>query len=196
MAGPASGRPGPTVFMSLKPILRLILMAAGLGLATAVLEGVDTGIQFTGYVRDEKGLTLALKNTASGYAKWVAIGQEFEDYTVRRLDEKTDILTVAKGGAEFQLPLTVSKVKLADTEPPPEIKKKIMNNLRQLSAAADQFYLENGVSRTSFEQLVGPTKYVKEINPVDGEDYRGIQFEQGKEMQTRTSKGYVISYRP
>jgi len=182
--------------MPIKHIIRRILALGGLLLATAGFAETPNDIEFTGYVREENGLTLALKNSSSGYTKWVAIGQEFEDYKVLRLDEKTDILTVTRAGREYQLPMSRSKVKLADAEPPPEVKKRVMNNLRQLAAAADQFYLENGVSRASYDQLVGPTKYVKEINPVDGEDYRGIQFEQGKPLQTRTSQGYVISYTP
>jgi hypothetical protein len=181
--------------MQLKRLFCPLLILGGIFLA-AGLRGAEIGIEFTGYVRDEKGLALALRNPASGYSKWVAVGQEFEAYAVLRLDEKTDILTVKKGGAEFQLPLIRSKVKQADAEPTPEIKKQVLNNLRQLAAAADQFYLENGVSRASYDDLVGMTKYVKRVNPVDGEDYRGIQFEQGKVIQTRTSQGYVISYRP
>jgi hypothetical protein len=182
--------------MQPKRIPRLFLAAfAGL-LATAHLGGAEAGIEFTGFVRDDKGLSLALRNPASGYSKWVTLGQSFEEYTVRRLDETAGILIVARGDTEFRLPLVRSKVKLADSEPPPEIKKRVLNNLRQLAAAADQFFLENGVARATYDDLVGPTKYVKQVAPVDGEDYRGIGFAQGKPIEVRTGQGYVISYQP
>jgi type IV pilus assembly protein PilA len=49
--------------------------------------------------------------------------------------------------------------------------KTVMNNARQLSAAADQYFLENGVSTVASSNLVGSDKYVKAINTVAGEGY-------------------------
>jgi type IV pilus assembly protein PilA len=49
--------------------------------------------------------------------------------------------------------------------------KAVLNNARQLSAAADQYFLENGVSAVSSAALVGSDKYVKAINTVAGEAY-------------------------
>ena len=49
--------------------------------------------------------------------------------------------------------------------------KAVLNNARQLSAAADQYYLENGVSTASQTNLVGPTLYVKALNSVANETY-------------------------
>ena len=49
--------------------------------------------------------------------------------------------------------------------------KAVLNNARQLSAAADQFFLENGVSTAASASLVGATNYVKAINTVAGEAY-------------------------
>jgi hypothetical protein len=181
--------------MQLKRLLCPLLILGGIFLA-AGLRGAEIGIEFTGYVRDEKGLALALRNPASGYSRWVAIGQEFEDYKVSRLNEKTEVLVLTKGGVEFSLPLVRAKIKQADMEIPPEMKRKIMNNLRQLAAAANQHFLEQEVTRATYDDLVGRTKYVKEINPVDGEDYRGIVFEQGKKFQVQTSQGYIVSYTP
>jgi type IV pilus assembly protein PilA len=47
----------------------------------------------------------------------------------------------------------------------------VLNNARQLSAAADQYYLENGVSTVASANLVGATSYVKAINTVAKETY-------------------------
>ena len=49
--------------------------------------------------------------------------------------------------------------------------KAVLNNARQLSAAADQYYLENGVSVVGSANLVGATNYVKAVNTVAGETY-------------------------
>ena len=49
--------------------------------------------------------------------------------------------------------------------------KTVLNNARQLSAAADQYFLENGVSTVASTNLVGPTNYVKAINTVASETY-------------------------
>ncbi len=49
--------------------------------------------------------------------------------------------------------------------------KAVLNNARQLSAAADQFYLENGVSTVASTDLIGATNYVKVVNTVASETY-------------------------
>lgn len=49
--------------------------------------------------------------------------------------------------------------------------KAVLNNARQLAAAADQYYLENGGSSVGSANLVGATNYVKAINTVAGETY-------------------------
>ena len=49
--------------------------------------------------------------------------------------------------------------------------KAVLNNARQLSAAADQYFLENGVSSCASAALVGATNYVKAVNTVAGESY-------------------------
>ncbi len=49
--------------------------------------------------------------------------------------------------------------------------KTVLNNARQLAAAADQYFLENGVSTVSQGSLVGATNYVKALNLVANETY-------------------------
>lgn len=51
--------------------------------------------------------------------------------------------------------------------------KAVLNNARQLAAAADQYMMENGVSSISYGSLVGSTNYVKSINLVANETYPG-----------------------
>ena len=49
--------------------------------------------------------------------------------------------------------------------------KAVLNNARQLAAAADQYFLENGVSSCLQTDLVGSTSYVKALNLVANETY-------------------------
>jgi type IV pilus assembly protein PilA len=60
--------------------------------------------------------------------------------------------------------------------------KAIVNNLRQLSSAAQQYFLENGVASAAYTQLVGTAsdKYLKPagLNPVAGESYTDLTFSQ------------------
>jgi len=74
--------------------------------------------------------------------------------------------------------------------------KAILNNARQLSAAADQYYLENGVSQVDISMLIGPTTYVKTLNTVASETYpagfsQGITITIGGVAGART-----ITYAP
>ncbi len=47
----------------------------------------------------------------------------------------------------------------------------VLGQARQLSAAADQYFLENGVSTVSYNSLVGATNYVKAVSPTHQEIY-------------------------
>jgi type IV pilus assembly protein PilA len=49
--------------------------------------------------------------------------------------------------------------------------KAVLNNARQLSAAADQYFLEAGASYAASQSLVGATNYVKAVNTVASETY-------------------------
>lgn len=49
--------------------------------------------------------------------------------------------------------------------------KKVLNNARQLSGAAEQYYLEHRVSWVSAGNLIGSTNYVKALSLVANETY-------------------------
>ena len=49
--------------------------------------------------------------------------------------------------------------------------KAVLNNARQMSAAADQYYLEFGGSSVGSSNLVGATNYVKALNTEAAETY-------------------------
>lgn len=49
--------------------------------------------------------------------------------------------------------------------------KAIINNLRQLSSAAQQYFLEEGVSQVTYGELVGAGLHITSIATVAGETY-------------------------
>ncbi len=72
--------------------------------------------------------------------------------------------------------------------------KAVLNNLRMLAAAADQHYLESGTTTATYDQLVGPTRYIKVLQPVAGENYRALRFQQGQPLRVRLQNGRMVQY--
>lgn len=74
--------------------------------------------------------------------------------------------------------------------------KAVLNNARQLSAAADQYFLENGTSTVSISGLVGTSNYVKAIQLVANETYPDV-FTQAEAMTITGIAGVrTITYAP
>ena len=59
--------------------------------------------------------------------------------------------------------------------------KAVLNNARQLAAAADQYMMETGKSSVSYGGLVGPTTYVKSFETIANETYP-TAFTQGEAL--------------
>src|SRR5476651_1504482 len=74
--------------------------------------------------------------------------------------------------------------------------KAVLNNVRQLSAASDQYFLENGVSTVLQTSLVGATAYVKTLNTVAQESYP-VNFTQGITITVSSIAGVrTVTYAP
>ena len=67
-------------------------------------------------------------------------------------------------------------------------KKTILNNLRQLNAAGQQYLMDTGAANCVYTNLVGTTtdKYIKVITPVNGEVYTTITFNNAVTQITAT----------
>lgn len=64
-----------------------------------------------------------------------------------------------------------------------------------LAAAADQHFLEEGVRTVTFGQIVGPDKYIKKLQSVDGEDYQSLDLSASAKTWTITSEsGIKVTY--
>jgi len=56
--------------------------------------------------------------------------------------------------------------------------KAVLNNMRQIGAGADQYFLENGTSTAAITSLVGSSFYIKALNTVANEAYP-VSYTQG-----------------
>jgi len=73
---------------------------------------------------------------------------------------------------------------------------RIMENLRVLNEAADKYYADHGATTATFDQLVGPDKYVSAVVSVAGEDYRTVLFKKGRPLRLFLRDGRVFVYPP
>lgn len=77
--------------------------------------------------------------------------------------------------------------------------KTIINNLRQLNAAGQQYFLENGVTQAVYTQLVGTeaTKYVKSLTPAAGENYTTLTVNaDDTRLSINKGDGVTVYYYP
>jgi type IV pilus assembly protein PilA len=81
------------------------------------------------------------------------------------------------------------KVRMASQE------KVMINNVRQLVAAADQYYLEHDTSVAKYSDIVGPDKYVKHLRPIVGEEYPE-SFLKDQPVKVIKPDGTVLTYDP
>ena len=74
--------------------------------------------------------------------------------------------------------------------------KAVLNNARQMSAAADQYYLEAGASYANSKDLIGATNYVKALNTVASETYP-TDYTQGVTITiSNVANARTITYSP
>jgi hypothetical protein len=127
---------------------------------------------------------LLLQNMQPGTPKWIHM-LEF-----KRADKDTasEVIEVA---LRQQTSALTAMAKVRENA----IRMAVLNNLRQLAAAADQHFLENGTSKATYEQLVGADKYIRKLEPADGEDYSKLDLNQSNsELKVITSSGVIVTY--
>lgn len=74
--------------------------------------------------------------------------------------------------------------------------KAVLNNLRQIASAADQYFIEEGETIVTLDKLIGPDKYIRSLEPIAGEDYSVLSpITAGfTELSVTLSDGRVITY--
>lgn len=82
---------------------------------------------------------------------------------------------------------------LGEPLPRHEVQRKLLNNLRQMAAAIDQYHFEHKRWPVTIHDIVGGTAYVRRIVPVEGEDYASLALD-GKALTVTTASGITVTY--
>lgn len=77
-----------------------------------------------------------------------------------------------------------------------ELQQAMLNNLRQVAAARDQFALEHGHPAASIEDLVGVKKYIRTLRTVGGEDYWSVSMVPEQPLTVATPDGVSVTFDP
>jgi len=109
-----------------------------------------------------------------------------------QLEASNAKLAEAKAAALAALPSRNLSIGLT----PRELKQEVLNNLRQISAARDQYRLENGSYPGSVAALVGDQSYIRRIRTVGGEDYSGLSMGDNQVLTVTTPDGTSVTYDP
>ena len=72
--------------------------------------------------------------------------------------------------------------------------KAVLNNARQLSGAADQYYLEYGVSTADKDALIGVNSYVKNLQTAANEFYPAIYTQGTTITVTNVGGARTVTY--
>lgn len=166
------------------------------------LFGAEPALELRGVMVGIGPTKLSLRDKAADNTRWVEIGQNFVGYEVKAYDTDTETATLTKDGKELRLRINTAKA--IDASPIPvaskatnETVRAIFNNLRQIASAADQYYLEHGTNSTTLNELVGPTKYIRQLQPVAGEDYSALKLSLAENKLTVTTPtGDAVTFDP
>lgn len=180
-----------------------IFAAAATALAAAIAPPVK--LVFSGVDASAEPVRVVLVDPATQAQAWVPVGGRFAGCEVRGYDARRQMLTLARGADTWDIALDTGGGSARASLSPEEerrISKQVLNNMRQLAAASDQYFLEYGVTTVRMDQLVGDgrDKYIKKIEPVDGEDYTKLNFTQPSptsppgRWEITTKRGVTVRY--
>ncbi len=71
----------------------------------------------------------------------------------------------------------------------------VQSRLAGIRAAADQYFLENGTFFVTYDDVVGPTRYLRSLSPLEGEDYRSLfplRPDQTESLRVTLPRGQVV----
>ncbi len=113
-----------------------------------------------------------------------------------------DQLNAENAKLTADLALAAGRVKAPDPESPLSSaalrsrQRAVLNNLRQIAAAVDQFTMENRRPPALLDEIVGETKYIPRLDPVYGEIYSGRVLLSGQSMTVTMTDGVSVTYDP
>jgi len=124
---------------------------------------------------------------ASTYEGEVLHGTQIAAYSTKQLVLLMPTMMTAGLGGAMAIP-AFQKVRETSRE------KAVLNNLRQIASAADQYFLENGVTEVKVSELVGPNGYIRSLEPVGGESYLDLVISTDMdEISVTLDDGSVVS---
>lgn len=117
----------------------------------------------------------------------VLIGEQYAGYSYKQMilavPASIGGLTAAMAIPAFQ------KVRQTSQE------KAVENNLRQYASAAQQYMLDEGVNEVTYGDIVGPDKYILQLESVAGESYEDIVVTDDTwDISVTLPDGRVITY--
>jgi hypothetical protein len=174
-------------------IFTFFLFIAALGLRAAEPA---SDIEFSGVLVSPSKTVVHLTKRSTNFSSWVPVGQTFADYEITSYDPNTETIALTRYGAVTRVRLNEPKVRDAGpTALSEQQKSAVMSNLRQIAAAFDQYVKETGRTQAALTDLVGPDKYIRQLNSVAGEDYNALNLRQGAAALTvTTTSGATITY--
>lgn len=116
------------------------------------------------------------------------VSELYASYSYKQMAMVLPTLFAGGVGAAMAIP-AFQKVRTTSQE------KAITNNLRQIASAADQYMLEEGATEVHIDQLIGPEKYISQLDSIAGESYDDIVITADtEELSVELPNGSVISY--
>ena len=109
---------------------------------------------------------------------------QYAGYSTKQIIIAVPVMVGGGLGAAMAIP-AFQKVRSTSQE------KAVTNNLRQIASAADQYFLENGVTEVTIDKLVG--EYIRGLTPVAGESYEGMVIRMGEDISVTLGDGSVLS---
>ncbi len=160
-------------------------------------------IEFNGLIVADGKTQVSLTNTDTGACGWVPVGGVFSGYTVTSFDEKNDQIVLKKG--TLNLPVKLKNAVIVEQAAPPPINPlsgmggpngqgpSVAGNLRQINAAANQYFLATGKTSASMADLA-PYLPAGSIAPVNGESYTNLTVNQGQPISITNANGGTTTF--
>lgn len=170
------------------------LLIANALFATATPPAPAPDVRFAGFYCHAGETVVCLEEPSSGDWRWTAVGGQFLEYRVLACDFAARTVVLSRADRRYVVPLTGRGAR--DESPPAAVRVAIRENLRLLYVAAVLHARESRERYVTYDDLVGPDKWLVQLPSVAGESYRHLTFRQGEvdEISVTISDGTHVSY--
>ena len=156
-------------------------------------------IEFNGLIVADGMTQVSLTNTDTGAYGWVPVGGVFSGYTIASFDDTKDQIILKKGS--LNLPVKLKNAVIIEQAAPPTNQlngpggqgPSLAGNLRQINAAANQYFLATGKTSATMADLA-PYLPAGTITPVNGESYTNLTVNQGQPISIANANGGTTTF--